>query len=214
MRTRLLISTVTTMLGVALAAFAQDAQKPDPPTTKPAERPADSQPASKPSEKGTTDARPADVGKPAPDFSLVASDGKTYKLADFKNKTLVLEWISKDCPTCIKLAPKLKATAVELDKKGVAWLGIDSSHYRKSEDNKKFVADEKLPYPILEDFDGKIGRAYGAKVTPHIFVIHKGTLVYSGALVKVAEERNYVKEAVEAILAGKEPPLQTTKPYG
>lgn len=200
---------------LALLTGCNRSTRPDAASTGGAQQAAaqDSQPAT-PDEQAAKPAAPAKIGDAAPDFTLTGSDGKTYKLADYREKTFVLEWFSKDCPTCKRQAGKLRDTAARLAKRDVTWLAIDSSHYRKAADNREYAAAEKLPYPILEDFDGRTGRAYGAKVTPHIFVIHRGKLAYSGALVKQAEERNYVVEAVEAILDGKEPPLTTTTPYG
>lgn len=127
---------------------------------------------------------------------------------------VVVEWFNKDCPTCIRQSDVIKATATALAKKGVAWLAIDSSHYRKAADNTAYANEHKLPYPILEDFDGRVGKAYGVLVTPHLFVIRKGRIEYSGAILRVAEERNYVQEAVDALLAGETPPLPTTRAYG
>ncbi|MBK8913711.1 MAG: redoxin domain-containing protein [Phycisphaerales bacterium] len=154
------------------------------------------------------------VGDAAPAFRLRGSDGKSYALADYSDRILVVEWFNKDCPTCIRQGDTMKATAAALAAKGGAWLAIDSSHYRKAADNTAFAAEHKLSYPILEDFDGRIGRAYGVKVTPHLFVIRKGRIEYTGAILRVAEERNYVQEAVEALLAGETPPLPSTRAYG
>ena len=157
----------------------------------------------------------AEVGKAAPDFSLTATDGKTYKLAELKDKVVVLEWINRECPVCQKQAPIMKETASALQKKGVIWLAIDSTAAHTNKDNAEHVKKDGLSYPILDDSAGTIGHAFGAKNTPTMFVINKGTVAYSGAAVQEKDgSRNYVSEAVEAILAGKEVPTTTTKAYG
>ena len=107
--------------------------------------------------------------------------------------------------------------------KPVVWLAIDSSHFagEKVADIKSWSAKNEVSYPILLDADGKVGHAYAAKTTPHMFVIDaKGLLAYSGALDNNAygdkEEgvRNYVEEAVTALLKGSTVATATTKPYG
>lgn len=160
----------------------------------------------------------AEVGKPAPDFVLTATDGKTYKLADYKGKTVVLEWINRDCPVSRARMPIMRELAKKYAEKGVVWLAIDSTHYQKPEKMAEYIKQNKLPYPVLMDSDGKVGRLYGARTTPHMYVIHKGTLVYAGAIDdgnnRRAGKRNYVAEVLDAVLAGKQPPIRRTRPYG
>ncbi|MFO0837044.1 MAG: redoxin domain-containing protein [Phycisphaerae bacterium] len=157
----------------------------------------------------------AEIGKPAPDFELKGTDGKTYKLSGFKDKTVVLEWISRDCPTCRDQCEKMRASAEKLGKRGIIWLAIDSTGSRKVDDNIAYVKDKKLPYVILDDSAGKVGKTYGAKRTPTMFVVHKGKVEYIGSLIaQRGGDRNYVVDAAEALLDGKEPPLRETKPFG
>ncbi len=155
----------------------------------------------------------AKVGQPAPDFSLTASDGKTYKLSDLEDKVVVLEWWNRDCPVTRKYVPTMKELAGRYGQKGVVWLAIDSTHYQTAEKRNEFIRKHEIPYPILVDKDGKVGRLYGAKTTPHMFIINKGKLVYAGAI-DDRGKRNYVAEALDAILAGKEVPLAKTRPFG
>lgn len=175
-------------------------------------------PATLAQDKGDKDggkAKTLEAGATAPEFSLTGTDGKTYKLSDFKDKTVVLEWINKDCPFCQKQCDQMRETATTLAKKNVVWLAIDSTHSRKSADNVGYIKENKLPYVILDDSKGEVGHAYGAARTPTLFVIHKGKIAYSGALIpQTDEQRNYVMEAAEAVLAGKEVPLKSTKAYG
>lgn len=157
----------------------------------------------------------AEVGKAAPDFTLKGTDGKTYKLSDLKDKVVILEWTNRDCPVCKKLEPKMKETATALQKKDVVWLSIDSTSFHGISDNAEHVKKAELPYPILDDAAGTVGKTYGAAVTPTVYIINKGTVAYTGALVPQGDDtRNYVTEAVDAILAGKTVETTTTKAYG
>ncbi len=156
----------------------------------------------------------AEIGKPAPDFELKGQDGKTYKLSDFKNQIVVLEWFNKDCPVVVEWRERMAKLQAAYAEKGVVWLAIDSSHMHTDKDNVEAAKDMKVHYPILSDFDGKTGHAYGARTTPHMYVIHKGTLVYMGAIAERKGDKNYVAEALDAILAGKPVQTSSTKPFG
>lgn len=166
----------------------------------------------------------AAIGKPAPQFALKDLDGKEHKLADFKGKVVVLEWSNHQCPFCVRHAKDGTADQVmkEFKDKPVVWIAIDSSNVapQKTKELASWKNENKLGYPILIDGEGTVGKAYGAKTTPHMFVIdQKGTLVYAGAIdddPTGAKEtsRNYITEALEAIFAGTAVPISTTKPYG
>jgi peroxiredoxin len=210
-------------LAVALSnsAMAQDKPAPGKDDKKPAAKEdkfgqdAKDAKAAKPEEKKTDTAAGATVGADAPAFDLKGTDGKTYKLADLKDKTVVLEWINRECPVCVKQAPQMKETAAALQKKGVVWLAIDSTSFHKLEDNTAHVKKDGLPYPILDDSAGTVGRAYGAKATPTMFVISKGKVVYTGSLIpEKGGSNNFVTEAVEAVLANKPVAQPETKAYG
>ncbi|MFN0134959.1 MAG: redoxin domain-containing protein [Phycisphaerae bacterium] len=175
---------------------------------------ADAPKEDKPAAAATT----AEVGKPAPAFELKGIDGKTVKLADLKDKVVVLEWFNMECPVCVNRIPVMKQTEEKYTKQGVVWIAVDSTHFRKAEQNVEFAKKEKINYPILMDNDGKVGKAYDAKTTPHMFVINKGTLAYAGAIdsgdSKTAGDRNYVAEALDAILASKPVATSSTKAFG
>lgn len=160
---------------------------------------------------------PVEIGKDAPAFELKGIDDKTYKLSDYKDKVVVLEWCSKDCPFSNNkqgYLTKMLTLQKKYDGK-VVWLGIDSHNAHTAKDVKEFAAAEKIPYPILMDTDGTVGRKYGAKTTPHIFIINKGKLVYMGAPRDNKDEsRQYVADALDAVLAGKDVPLATTTSWG
>lgn len=166
------------------------------------------------------DAAQAKVGAKAPEFSLKDADGKAYNLADYakQGKIVVLEWFNADCPYCQNHAKD--GTMIKLVKdygaKNVVFLGVDSTaaHQGKESDLKAKIAEWKLNYAILTDYDGKVGKMYGATNTPHMFIIGKdGVLVYNGAIDDQGET-NYVKQALEEVLAGKTVSKSQTKPYG
>ena len=97
---------------------------------------------------------------------------------------------------------------------GVVWLGIDSTSTLDAEKNRIYAAEMGLAFPLLNDPDGKVGRTYGARTTPHMFVIDKsGNLVYNGAIDDQGK-RNYVAEAIEAVAAGSTVTKAKTRPYG
>jgi len=166
-----------------------------------------------------TDAAPkAEVGKDAPDFELTGCDDKKCKLSDYKEKTVVLEWLSQDCPVSnygpTGAGPTMKKLAAAYKEKGIVWLGIDSTHYQTAAKDKQYIEENEIPYPILMDADGKVGRVYGAKTTPHIFIVQKGKLVYAGAHRSKDGERDYISESLDALLAGQEVPVAQTRSYG
>ncbi|MCG3127669.1 MAG: Thiol-disulfide oxidoreductase ResA [Phycisphaerae bacterium] len=154
------------------------------------------------------------VGQPAPEFALKDCCGKDVKLSDYKGKIVVLEWINRECPVSKKLLPVMKETQAKYASKGVIWLPIDSTHGHKAEDNHAYVKDNGLPYNILCDGDGAAGHTYGARTTPHMFIIGKdGKVAYAGAI-DDQKSRNYVSEALESLLAGKAVEVSSTQPYG
>jgi peroxiredoxin len=171
------------------------------------------------------------VGKAAPAFSLTDMDGKTVKLSDFKGKFVVLEWVNFDCPFVRKHygsenMQKLQKTYTGKD---VVWITICSSapgkqgHLTAAEAKEATAERGASPTEFLLDPKGVTGKAYGAKTTPHMYVIDpKGKLLYNGAIddtpsTKVADvptSKNYVVAALDAAMAGKPVENATTKPYG
>ena len=172
------------------------------------------------------------VDKPAPTFSGKAADGSTINLADLKGKTVVLEWTNHECPYVVKHydkssnIPSLQKAAVADD---VVWLQIISSAPGKQGNVDGVTAislNEKrsaTPTNTILDPDGTIGKLYGAQTSPHLFIINpEGTLVYKGGIDSIkttdpsdiAKATPYVKQALEALEAGKKIPNQSTAPYG
>ena len=181
------------------------------------------QPAAPGQRTGKEAAAPAGVkpGQDAPAFELADCHGKTEKLSDYKDKTVVLVWVNQKCPFSDGAVPALKELHKKYADQGVVWLAIDSTPDRKPEDNVEYVKRREFPVPILMDSDGKVGHLYGARTTPHVFLVNKGKLAYMGALhtdpnLKVAdsEVRGYLDEALAAVLAGKTVPLAETKSWG
>lgn len=164
----------------------------------------------------------AEVGSPAPDFTLQDQDGNPVSLSDYSGKVVVLEWFNEDCPfvqrhyaegTFIRLANHFK-------EQGVVWLTIDTTHYATRAANKDFKEKHNLPYPILSDRTGEVGRMYGAKTTPHMYIIDEGgKLVYAGGIDDDPRgdsdnRTNYVQNALEEILDGDPVAIPESKPYG
>jgi len=163
------------------------------------------------------------IGAPAPSFTLEDQTGKKVSLSDFAGKIVVLEWLNQDCPfvqrhyrakTMLRLAETYKS-------QGVVWLAINTTRYMDKETNKKWISDHQLFYPILDDHLGQVGRLYGAKTTPHMYIIDKsGKLVYQGGIdddpsgSKRENAVNYVEKALDEILDGKPVSVSQTKPYG
>lgn len=172
----------------------------------------------------------AEVGKPAPDFTATDIHGKTHKLSDYKGRIVVLEAYNLDCPYCAHhfKTGAMQELQAELAEQGVVWLLVNSTNpknpsYRTPEKAKKEWDAQKIKATAwLDDSSGAIGRAYGMKTTPHMFVIAKdGTLAYDGAIDDNPQAsgdprkaRNYVREAVKKLIAGERPTVTQTKPYG
>ena len=160
----------------------------------------------------------------APGFKLNSFDGKTVSLSDYRGKIVVLEWFNMECPfsryhyetknTMASLANKYKS-------KNVVWLAVNSTNHTTPKANKAFTEKNKLPFPILDDRSGKVGRAYGAKTTPHIFIINpRGRIVYDGAIddsplgKKKEGVVNYIDKALAELTSGKAVSISNTKSYG
>lgn len=169
----------------------------------------------------------AAVGAPAPDFKLKAADGKEHALSSYKGKVVVLEWLNPNCPFVKRHTKDKTMTTVSGKYRDVVWLGVNSTaanhpDYLAADAIAKWAADNGIAYPILEDADGKIGQAYGARTTPHMFVIGPdGKVVYAGAIdddpsgkSDAAGRVNYVDQALGAATKGGAIATASTTPYG
>lgn len=170
-------------------------------------------------------------GRKAPDFQVTDAHGKTHKLADYDGKWVVLEWFNKECPYVKKHygsgnMPKLQKAAIA---KGAVWLTVNSAAPGKQgqEDPKATLATAKAngsaATAILLDTSGAMGKAYGAKTTPHMFVIDpQQNVVYAGGIDDndsadpgvIAKSKNYVSAALDAGMAGKKIETASARPYG
>ena len=170
-------------------------------------------------------------GAPAPEFTVADTAGKTVKLADYRGKFVVLEWTNPECPFVRKhySSQNMQGLQKEWGAKDVVWLTINSTNPQSSEYKTPAVMQgwmdgkKAKPKAVLFDRDGAAGHAYGAKTTPHMYVIDpKGKLVYMGAIddkrstnpddVKTA--KNYVRAALDESLAGKPVTVASTVSYG
>jgi len=171
------------------------------------------------------------VGNDAPAFTLNDTSGKPHSLSDFKGKFVVLEWFNEGCPFVKKhyTSGNMQKLQKEYAGKDVVWLSINSSAQGEQghvtpETAPKTIADWKMDSTkILLDHDGRVGKMYDAKTTPHMFVINKeGKVVYQGAIDSKASSNtadidgaeNYVRVALDNSMAGKPVTNASTKPYG
>ncbi len=171
------------------------------------------------------------VGQAAPDFTLKDANGKTVKLSDYRGKHVVLEWTNPGCPYVRKHynGGHMGATQQEAMGKGVVWLAINSTE----KDSGDYLEPAKLvawmkerksqPTATLMDEEGTAGRAYGARTTPHMYIVNpQGQLVYAGGIDSIPSSNpddikkavNYVKQGLGEALAGKPISAATTRPYG
>src|SRR6187200_1355446 len=171
------------------------------------------------------------VGSAAPDFSVTDSKGKTQSVSQYKGKYVVLEWFNPECPFVKKhYGPgNMQKLQKEFTDKGVVWLAVDSSAPGKEGNLTPEQAEKKMTEwkthatALVLDQDGKAGQAYGAKNTPHMFIIDpEGKIIYAGAIdskatpnpADISSSTNYVKVALDESMGGKPVSTASTKPYG
>jgi peroxiredoxin len=173
----------------------------------------------------------ARLGESAPDFAAIASDGKSYRLADYKGKFVVLEWHNNGCPYTRKHydSGNMQRLQKQWTARGVAWFTVVSSapgtqgYVTAGEENSYLSKMQAAPTAALLDPTGQLGHLYGAKTTPHMFVIDpQGRLIYQGAIDDRASTEvsdvngatNYVSQALEQASAGRAVATAATRPYG
>jgi len=170
------------------------------------------------------------VGQDAPDFSATDTAGKTRKLSDYKGKLVVLEWTNPGCPFVQKhYSGNMQGLQKEFSGKGVIWLVINSTETGSGD----YLAPAKLAdwmrdkqaaaTATLMDESGKIGQLYGARTTPHMYIVSpQGQLVYAGAIDSIPSGRvddiktatNYVRQGLSEALGGKAISMPTSRAYG
>lgn len=171
------------------------------------------------------------VGKAAPEFTLLDPDGNPHSLSDYEGNVVVLEWVNHGCPFVRKHydSGNMQKLQTDFTGKDVVWLTICSSapgqqgHQTGGGWKKAIAAKGMASTELLIDESGSVGRMYGAKTTPHMYVIGPdGILAYMGAIDSIRSTRqsdiakadNYVAKAVESVLAGEEVATPVTNPYG
>lgn len=171
------------------------------------------------------------VGRPAPDFRLSDVNGKAVSLSDFRGKTVVLEWNNPSCPYVKKHydSGNMQKTQAAAAKDGVVWLTINSGapgkqgHMSGPEARAVLAKTGARPAAYLLDPQGTVGRTYGAKTTPHMYVVNKaGALAYAGGIddkptpnpADIVGARNHVLAALSELKAGKPVSVATSRPYG
>ena len=166
----------------------------------------------------------SETGKTTLEFTLTNYDGGIISLSDYKGKIVVLEWFNYECPFVkyhYEKAKTMSELANKYKDKNVIWLAINSTGHLTTQKNREFADKHKLTYPILDDRTGKTGLAYGAKTTPHMFIMDTdGKIVYSGAIdnsplgKKEEVVINYVDKALAEIISDKTVSISNTDPYG
>ena len=171
------------------------------------------------------------VGQPAPEFTLKDASGRTVQLSDYRGKYVVLEWTNPGCPYVRKHydSGNMAATQQDAAARGAVWLSINSTEKSSWDwlEPTKLVAwqkDRKMqPTATLLDEEGTVGHAYGARTTPHMYIVDpQGRLVYAGGIDSIASSSkddiaravNYVKQGLAEATAGKPISAATTRPYG
>jgi peroxiredoxin len=171
------------------------------------------------------------VGSSAPDFSAQDSHGTTHTLSQYKGKYVVLEWHNRECPYTRKHyeSGNMERLQKEWTARGVVWFTVISSApgaqgYVTAEQENAYVKQvNAAPTAVLLDPTGQLGHLYGAKTTPHMFIINpEGVLIYDGAIddrptndpADIATSRNYVSQALEEAMAGKPVSVPVSRPYG
>jgi peroxiredoxin len=198
-------------VGMSSLSFAQDGGK-------------DGGKGERKAQRGDKAAAGAKVGEAAPGFTLKTADGKDWSLSDAAGKVVVIEWVNPECPVCERV---MKDGTVAATLKGVkdqfpdaVYLAINSSAARPSsfDATPDYLKNNKIDIPALFDRDGAVGKQYGARTTPHCFVIDaKGVLVYKGAIDNSQGgdgKTNYVVQAVTQLKKGEKVTPGETKPFG
>ncbi|MBT5365317.1 MAG: redoxin domain-containing protein [Phycisphaerae bacterium] len=209
--------TIKTILSISSLLFLAAATQPTPP-------PRPDAPANKPENK-----KVAEIGEPAPSFALKDQHGKTHTLKEYEGKIVVLEWFTETCPYCRKswttgLVPKLIKDLDGLDKE-IVYIAVNSStngtELEIIKGGKEFIEELELSTTLLIDYDGTVGRAYGAKTTPHMFVIDaEGVLVFQGAFSDDKRFKNgedaeiYALTAIKQLIADEAVSPSYVQPWG
>jgi peroxiredoxin len=171
------------------------------------------------------------VGEPAPDFQATDSNGQQHELSQYRGKFVVLEWHNNGCPYTRKHyeSGNMQRLQKQWTSKGVVWFTVISSapgqqgYVTAQQENDYVKQMNAAPTAALLDPQGDVGRLYSAKTTPQMFIINPaGVLIYDGAIDDKATTdqsdiqgaKNYLSQALEEAIAGKQVSTPTTRPYG
>jgi len=171
------------------------------------------------------------VGQPAPDFTGLDSNGKQHSLSQYKGKTVILEWTNHDCPYVKKHynSGNMQALQKDATANGIVWLSIISSspgkqgHVSGKQANELSASRNASPTAVILDESSEIGLLYGAKTTPHMYIVDKsGQLVYMGGIDDtpskdeddIPKSKNYVRAALDEMAASQAIKKSITRPYG
>ncbi len=177
---------------------------------------------------GKADPPAAAIGKAAPGFTLADLEGRTRSLSEFAGKIVVLEWTNPNCPVVRRTYGSgiMNTLQKEYTARDVVWLTINSTNPEHADNEtparqkERYAAWNASPTAQLLDLEGTVGRTYGAKTTPHMFIIDgKGSLAYNGAIDDDprggnSDRKAFVKDALDALLAGRAVAVSVSKPYG
>lgn len=178
-----------------------------------------------------TDTADAPVGEQAPSFEVMGADGEMHSLSDYEGKYVILEWLNYGCPYIQKHynGDNMQQLQEKYTNQGVVWLSVISSApgtqgYMKAEEAQQSIDEYgSSPTEILLDPEGKMGKAYGARVTPHMFIIDpQGVVRYNGAIddkptpaaSSLETAHNYIDAAMNSLMNGEEVEVKSNTPYG
>jgi len=180
-------------------------------------------PRQAPADEGAEETK-AKIGKPAPDFTLPDTDGNKVTLSSFRGRIVILQWINPGCPVCKRVVTEGVTRKMLAEVKAVTedavFLPLSTTPGMNPAKIAAYLKENGIEAKGLMDLEGRVGRMYDARTTPHLFVIDKeGVLRYQGAIDndpsgRKADAENYVVKAVQALVSGQPVSPETTKPYG
>jgi len=179
---------------------------------------------------GTTQAA-VRVGQPAPDFSGTDTRGQQLTLGEYRGNVVVLEWTNHDCPYVRKHydSGNMQAHQREAAENDVVWLSVISSapgkqgHVTAAQADELTISRDASPSAVILDPAGDIGRLYGARTTPHMYIIDRdGTLAYMGGIDSIVSAdpsditraTPHTRLALREVVAGQPVKRAVTRPYG
>jgi peroxiredoxin len=163
-----------------------------------------------------------EVGQTVPEFAVADETGARHTLSGYRGKVVVLEWTNPECPYVARHYSRdtMEKLARSYGGRGVVWLAVNSTYSNAPADTQKWKQEQGFEYATLQDASGELGKRFGARTTPHMFIIDaQGVLRYEGAIDddprgRKQDARNFVDTGLGAVLAGGAPEPSSTQPYG